>query len=293
MASHSLHRSFAEIPKLKGKTNWVEWEIRIQVALGKAGLKAFLRDQEPVKAGGVSEEEKAVWNDQDVMLANCILDTTDFAIRSAHYHLLEASSGQDGLSRLALAVFNALKATYGTSNAQYAFSLARRFIDSHCGEEDDVNLWINEVLAQFRELATMQYSLDSLCVNVLLHGLPERFNGFTDTVWSSATTPTVESVSDAILRINAGHQHRRQTEDEGELRHALYVRRQGKQKGKPSAASPCHNCGSHRHWAAECPEDKPHAASAQVAKAAKVANLLESFNELQLSSSGFTDVEPF
>lgn len=272
--------------------------MRIQVALGKAGLKAFLKDQEPVKAGDVTEEEKAIWDDQDAMLANCILDATDFAILSAHYHLLEASSSQGGFSRLALAVFSALKATYGTSNAQYAFSLARRFIDSQCGEDDDVNLWVNEVLAQYRELATMKYTLDSLCVNVLLHGLPERFNGFTDTVWSSATTPTVESVSDAVLRIHAGHQHRRQAEEEGDTRRALYARRQPKQKGKPSASSPCHVCGSSQHWAPDCPDkkslDNPRRASSNIAKAANfteasnLADLAEDFEGVHLTSSGFS-----
>jgi hypothetical protein len=89
-------------------------------------------------------------------------------------------------------------------NAQYTFALGHRFIDNRCGE--DVNAWVSKIKAQYSEVKSLIFDLDSLCVNVLLTGLPERFQAFVNTVWTAANSPTIDSVCDTILRINAGQQ---------------------------------------------------------------------------------------
>ncbi|RSH95789.1 hypothetical protein EHS25_000881 [Saitozyma podzolica] len=108
----------------------------------------------------------------------------------------------------AFTVYHALKKTYGTSNAQYTFALGRRFIENRVHGVDSVGNWVNEVKAQHRELKSLSFDLDALCVNVLLNGLPDRFSSYVDNVWTNSETPTIDSVSDSILRIDAGHQNR-------------------------------------------------------------------------------------
>jgi hypothetical protein len=67
---------------------------------------------------------------------------------------------------------------------------------------------VNEVRAQHRELKSLSFDLDALCVNVLLNGLPDRLFSYVDNVWTNSETSTIDSVSDSILRIDAGHQNR-------------------------------------------------------------------------------------
>lgn len=263
MSKDFILRSFADIPKLVGKSNWVEWEMRVRVALGKAGLRAYLAEAIPTK------DEEQLDQKVDLQLSNWILDATDFTILSAHYHLIDDTvPSLDPKSRLSYTVFSTLRSTYGTSNAQYAFSLARRFVENRCDDNTDINAWVNEVRAQYRELVTIKYNLEALCVNVLLQGLPDRFNAFVDNVWSSTNAPTIDNVSDAILRIDAG-QHQR--DDSVKQESALVSRRKSApstrggrlrtlaRKDRPSTDKPCHNCGSRYHWASECPEQEEQA----------------------------------
>jgi hypothetical protein len=37
-----ISRVFLSVPKLQGKENWVEWDMRIKVALGIVGLRSLL-----------------------------------------------------------------------------------------------------------------------------------------------------------------------------------------------------------------------------------------------------------
>jgi hypothetical protein len=66
--------------------------------------------------------------------------------------------------------------TYGTSNAQYTFAVGRRFIENRAEDGPaPVGDWVNEVKAQHRELKSLNFDLDALCVNVLLNDFPSRF----------------------------------------------------------------------------------------------------------------------
>jgi hypothetical protein len=135
-----------------------------------------------------------------------------------------------------------------------------------------VNAWVNEIKAQYRELKSLNFDLDSLCVNVLLTGLPERFQAFVDTVWTATDSPTIDSVCDSILRINAGQQSRDSGSDT--LGNALTARMKrvhlgNRSRPTPSAANPCRVCNSSMHWANDCPhreeDSQPAPAAATLA----------------------------
>jgi hypothetical protein len=181
-----IARVFSSIPKLQGKENWVEWDMRIKVALGIVGLRSLLIG----RPAFTTEVARKSWEEQDVQVANSIIDCTDFSILSAYFYLLDDSPSSPSatnkddepvpphLIARTKTLYEELRKAYGSSNAQYTFALGRRFIDSRSG--DDVNAWVNEIKAQYRELKSLNFDLDSLCVNVLLNGLPERFQAFVD-----------------------------------------------------------------------------------------------------------------
>ena len=109
----------------------------------------------------------ADWIDRDHQIAAAILSTTDESILTAHIHLLDVDTGR------AQAVYLELVRVYGNIGAQYSFALGRKFIDSRCKEGEDVEAWVNEVQAQYRELKLLSFDFDALCVNVMLNGSPE------------------------------------------------------------------------------------------------------------------------
>ncbi|RSH83888.1 hypothetical protein EHS25_003483 [Saitozyma podzolica] len=253
-----IARVFSSVPKLQGKENWVEWDMRIKVALGIVGLRSLLIG----RPAFTTEAARKSWEEQDIQVANSIIDCTDFSILSAYFYLLDDSPSSPSatnkddepapphLIARTKTLYEELRKAYGSSNAQYTFALGRRFIDSHSG--DDVNAWVNEIKAQYRELKSLNFDLDSLCVNVLLNGLPDRFQAFVDTVWTATDSPTIDSVCDSILRINAGQQTR---DPEGNALAARVKRVHlgNRPRSSPSAANPCRVCNSSKHWANDCP----------------------------------------
>ena len=195
----------------------------------------------------------ADWINRDHRIAAAILSTTDESILTAHIHLLDVEAGR------AQAVFLEIVRVYGNTGAQYSFALGRKFIDNKCKDGEDVEAWVNEVQAQYRELKLLSFDLDALCVNVMLNGLPERFASFLDGVWTSSENPSIEDVRVAALRINAGQMNR--TNDKalaarlsevnlvsnGSDLKAFYagLKRAGKGTSKDH---PCARCQSHEHW---------------------------------------------
>jgi hypothetical protein len=73
-----------------------------------------------------------------------------------------------------------------------------------------------------------------------------------DTVWTATDSPTIDSVCDSILRINAGQQTR---DPEGNALAARVKRVHlgNRPRSSPSAANPCRVCNSSKHWANDCP----------------------------------------
>jgi hypothetical protein len=80
-----ISRVFLSVPKLQGKENWVEWDMRIKVALGIVGLRSLLAGRPAL----TSEAYRKAWEGQDTQVANSIIDCTDFSISSAYFYPLE------------------------------------------------------------------------------------------------------------------------------------------------------------------------------------------------------------
>ncbi|RXK35846.1 hypothetical protein M231_06894 [Tremella mesenterica] len=150
-------------------------------------------------------------------VAAAILHSTSEDILSAHLHLL-SPIGPPSTDRpvsttispayRARTIYDSLKKTYGTTGAQYSFALGKKFVENRCSEDEDVEEWVNKVLAQYRDLKVLLYDLDQLCVNVLLNGLPDHFSSFIDGIWKEDDTPSVENIKIEILRVNAGQRNR-------------------------------------------------------------------------------------
>ncbi len=147
-------------------------------------------------------EANSDWLERDHQIAAGILSTTVASILSAHIHLLDLPF------LCARSVYDELVRLYGTSGAQYSFALGRRFIDGKCGESEDVEACVNKVQAQYLELTLLTFDLDSLCINVPLNGLLERFTSFVDQAWIAGSNPLIDDIRNSILRINAGQLNR-------------------------------------------------------------------------------------
>jgi hypothetical protein len=116
--------------------------------------------------------------------------------------------------------------------------------------------WINSVDQQWQELKAIKYDLDSLCANVLLHGVPLGFESYVGNVWTAAKTPTPQEVMESILRVDAGHQKREDDIDNIALlsRTSRLGLSHRSSHSKPSKQNPCTECGSWKHWRADCPD---------------------------------------
>nr|XP_019042253.1 hypothetical protein I302_08854 [Kwoniella bestiolae CBS 10118]OCF21183.1 hypothetical protein I302_08854 [Kwoniella bestiolae CBS 10118] len=282
MSDSSFTRVFQTIPILEGKSTFVIWDQRLRLSLRIVNCVDFIAEDAtyPTSASAAN-----TWKSKDQQIAALILSTTSPTILAAHIHILDnpplpadVSPTPDLYIPRALAIYTALKTTYGTSNAQYTFALARKFIDNKFYELNDdqtnhpttINGWVNEVLAQHRELKTLKYDIDSLCVNVLLNGLPARFSSYVDAVFERAETPSIESVCDAILRIDAGQQERidlsnsniaasgmmSRFDNDPQFRddfYAFVASRSNGNRSKGSARNACFECGSPKHFARDCP----------------------------------------
>jgi hypothetical protein len=73
VASNSLPKLFSNVPKLQGKSNWVQWKKRITLALHKTRSAKFIEKETLIPE---SEPDKSAWHDTDGEVAACILDTT-------------------------------------------------------------------------------------------------------------------------------------------------------------------------------------------------------------------------
>jgi hypothetical protein len=127
------------------------------------------------------------WTERDHQVAAAILSTTSESILSAHIDLLSDVKTEAPRSRT---IYDSLLKQYGTSGPQYSFALGRKFIESKCGEGEDVEAWVNQVQAQYRDLKLLSFDLDSLCINVLLNRLPNRFASFVDSIWKDEENPS-------------------------------------------------------------------------------------------------------
>ena len=239
--------------RLKGKMNWVQWDIRIKMSLGMSACKELLKGVPAQK-----DKSRWTWKKVDEQVANFLLQTCDFDIASAFYHLID----DDLAAPFTHNVYTALKRAYGSTDAQYQFALGRKFIDNRCSEMGDVNAWVNEIRAQYRELSTLKFDLSALCINVILNGLPSRLDAFADSVFATEETPTIDSICERLLRVDAGQKNREMQESSGDPATALSARRfnnrrspaKSKSSAGPSKANPCNYCGSFLHWQNDCPD---------------------------------------
>lgn len=256
--SDAIAKAFGSVPKLTGKENFVVWKQRITLALSLCRATSFTLATSTPPAS--DEKAKSDWHERDHQIAAGLLTTTDEAILTAHIHLLDQSE------RRTYQIFSELTRVYGTSGAQYTSALGCKFVQSKCAPDEDVEAWVNNVLALYRELKVLSFDLDLLCVNVLLNGIPERFSAYIDQVWAASESPSIEDVRVAILRINAGHQNRA-TDTHGLAAKldstsldpsltAFYtsLKKSGK---RPSAQYPCARCGSAEHWVVDCTHSLP------------------------------------
>jgi hypothetical protein len=148
--------------------------------------------------------------DRDNQVAAAILSTTSEGVLSAHIDLLSCSKVAARRSRI---IFNSLEKLYGTSGPQYSFALGRKFIEKRCGDEEDVEAWVNQVQAQYRELKHLSAQASLVRSRCSLHM-------FSSMVWLTASprlwtrsgrlgrTPRIDDVKISILRVNDGQLNR-------------------------------------------------------------------------------------
>lgn len=241
--SHESLKPFDSIPKLKDKSSFTSWHTKVTLALAISNTTRFIKPRPDASSAQIEQ-----WDERDAQVAAALLNTCDQATLDAHIHfLLKPPTAGEGITK---AIYDTLVKTYGNSGNQYSFALGRKFIASQC-DSDDVQAWVNSVIAMYQELDHLKFDLKSLCINVLLNGLPERFEPFIDQVWASTEAPTIESLKVAIANIDAGHTTR-------STQQALAARTKNFRRPRgPSKESPCARCGSSTHWASDCPQPPP------------------------------------
>ncbi|GFZ51759.1 hypothetical protein JCM24511_09527 [Saitozyma sp. JCM 24511] len=187
-SNDNISKPFESVPKLSGKENYVVWKQRLTLALLLTRSNSFIDPNTEAPA----DSSLDTWTDRDNQVARAILSTTSESILSAHIDHLNDFIAELPRSRV---IFKALEKLHGTSGLQYSFALGGKFLDSRCGDQEDVEAW-----AQYRELKLIKFDLDALCINVLLNGLPDRFGSFVDSSWTGEKNPSIEDIKVSILR---------------------------------------------------------------------------------------------
>lgn len=188
MSHETLAKSFDSIPKLLGKENFTVWNQRVSLALSITRTKPYTT----AKADD-SVVKTEVWIERDAQVAAALLLSTNEDIITANIGFLTSSPP------VTKQVYDTLVRLYGADGAQYSFALGRRFMDNKCGENEDVERWLNDVHAQYCELFALEFSLKEVYVNVLLAGLPERFTSYINQVFVATASPSPEDVRISIL----------------------------------------------------------------------------------------------
>ncbi|EKD00935.1 hypothetical protein A1Q2_04808 [Trichosporon asahii var. asahii CBS 8904] len=261
-------KQFDSVQKLLGKENWREWKQDVTLAIRFSSSAQFtFSDSSP------AQQATEGWSARDELVATGILYTCDRSIAAEYLHLLDDPQYKNCRART---LWCSLESTYGSSGLQYVFSVGRKFLESRCESDDDVETWLNSVFQQYRELQLLDFRLDSLLLNVIIAGLPPRFDNFKDQLWARSTLPSRDELKVMILNVNAGHS----TGDSSvkafamgldsaaseltnsaarsvaipQVVEALYsgLRKGGK---RPCKDHPCLRCGSITHWISECPHE--------------------------------------
>jgi hypothetical protein len=149
----TLRKSFDAVPNLSGTESL--WS-----GIRDSSLPCYSPERTISPSTRPPEASVDTRIDRDNQAAAAILSTTPESILSAHIDLLSCSKVTARRSRM---VFNSLEKLYGTSGPQYSFALGRKFIGKRCGDEEDVEGWVNQVQAQYRELKHLSFDLDALC----------------------------------------------------------------------------------------------------------------------------------
>jgi hypothetical protein len=129
-----------------------------------------------------------------------------------------------------------------------------------------VEAWVNQVQALYRVRKLLSFDLDSLCINVLLNGLPDRFASFVDSICKAEENPSIEDIKIEIIRVNAGQLNRSNDRAVASRAASLSLNSSAdtsfkafyaglEQSGtKPSKEHPCARCGSPTLWVVDCPK---------------------------------------
>ncbi|RSH89734.1 hypothetical protein EHS25_001719 [Saitozyma podzolica] len=179
------------------------------------------------------------------------LSTTFEIILSAHIDHLNDSTTELPRSRV---IFKAPEKLYRTSGSQYSFAFARKFLESRFGDQEDVEAWVNQVQAQYRELKLHKFDLDALCIMSCSTVCPIAAARFLHSIWTAEKNPSIEDIKNSILWVNAGQLNRSKEKalaahtaslslDSTTSLNAFYtgLEKSGKM---PSKAHPCARCGS-------------------------------------------------
>lgn len=292
MSDYSRH--FTRVPQLTNKRDCLAWKQRLYLALGACKRANFIRvGAAPLPlSSSPSLTESALhnaWIEDDLQIASLILQTCDEPILRAHMPILDDPT----VTSKSLTIYTRLLAKYGADNIQYKHALARTQITSKCKEDGDVGEWVNGVIARAEELKGMSFDLDALTQNVLLNGLPRRFDSHVESVWTTPIIPSSEDLIANILIVDSAQLSRHDDNDISNVGDPLSVAspsysalvaqmqslgltqddlyalaaRSGK---SPSKEHPCAKCQATDHWANKCPyrssgqrENPPHMHSAQ------------------------------
>jgi hypothetical protein len=166
----TLRKSFDAVPNLSGTESL--WS-----GIRDSSLPCYSPERTISPSTRPPEASVDTRIDRDNQAAAAILSTTPESILSAHIDLLSCSKVTARRSRM---VFNSLEKLYGTSGPQYSFALGRKFIGKRCGDEEDVEAWVNQVQAQYRELKHLSAQASLVRSRCSLHM-------FSSMVWLTAS----------------------------------------------------------------------------------------------------------
>nr|XP_031859283.1 uncharacterized protein CI109_005312 [Kwoniella shandongensis]KAA5526355.1 hypothetical protein CI109_005312 [Kwoniella shandongensis] len=267
----ALQKSLDKVPILTGPDDFKEWDRQLERALVMCRAEGFISNTASLphpatvtsSAGlplltELEQQANIEWNIRDKLVANGISGTLGRTISANFDRYLKLPMCRSK------AIYAAIVEKHGAAGVQYTFSVARRFLARQCGEGEDVRTFLRDAQSDYLELDNLSFDLKALHLNIILNGLPTRFNSFKDSIWKATYTPAIDDIEQSIIRIDAGHREQTSmaalasqsmdgySNELGELR-ALYakMRRAG---GTPSEQHPCLRCKSPKHWIVDCPE---------------------------------------
>ena len=302
---------------LTGRENYNEWAGDIEFALIDCDGTDFIdTDSRPhpepgpphPPLAGPEGTENQLWLRKDSKIAVGILKCTSAEIRAqlkplvhlegATYRVWRDLKKQYGandeqplvhLEGATYRVWRDLKKQYGANDEQYIHNLGREFIGATCNDSwtnDQVGEWIVHLDKLYDQLNSAKFDLPAMYTNILLSGIPSRFDQWKMLILSKGETERENrtEIRNGLKRLLLRPDHDFKPAMSAPLDPAVAL---VASDGSKRIGGACYLCKSPKHWADLCPQRKTKKAAPAAAVDKSAVRKVDSQLATYASAPGF------